>query len=471
MKNGVYEVVVIGAGSAGYAAASKLGDYGIRTALVERDKELGGLCILRGCMPSKIFIESANLFRRMKTSAEFGIHADGLQVSMEEVQERKQRLVKNFQSYRENELRDGNFDLVRGSGTFISDCKIKVEDTHGDRILRFSHAVIATGSTSVLPKIDGLKDGNYWLSRDSLETREIPEHLVIIGGGAIGCEMAHCFEGLGSNVTIINRSESVLKDFDEDISKLITSVSRKRGITVHCNTHVTNVRYLDGDGVVVSIESDGNTAEINGTHLLVATGRKPAIDALDLDAVGVKTEKNRISTNGYFQTNAEHIFAIGDASAQLPVVHEAVIQGENVAKHIAIRMGILHEVIPFTEPLQMELFGVFTHPECARVGMNAERIQKLGYKTATATYPFSDHGKAEILDETDGFVKIVCEEVTGKILSASAVGPQVIDLIHEMQIAIHAGLTVSEFLAIPHYHPTLAEIWTYPAEKLAEEIS
>lgn len=471
MKDGDYEVVVIGAGSAGYAAASKLGAYGIRTALVEQDRELGGLCILRGCMPSKALIESANLFRQMNTSAEFGIHADRLRISMEEVQDRKQRLIEGFQKYREKQLLDGGFDLMRGTGTFISDREIKVEEKNGERILRFKHAVIATGSKPHIPKIDGLKDGIFWLSRDSLETREIPAHLIVIGGGAVGCEMAHCFEGLGSKVTMINRSGSLLKDFDQDISKTITAVSRQRGIMVHCNTRTKSVRYPDGGGVAVIIEIDGETTEIAGTHLLIATGREPAMDSLALDAAGVKTHKKKIVTNSDFQTSADHIFAIGDTSAKLPVVHVAVIQGENVAKHIASRMGILHDAVPSITPPELEIFGVFTHPECARAGMNTEQIRNSEYKTMSAKYQFSDHGKAEILNETDGFVKLVCEKSTGKILSASAIGPQVIDLIHELQIAIHAGLTVSEFIAIPHYHPTLAEIWSYPAEKLVRKIS
>lgn len=461
-----YEVVVIGGGSGGYAAASKLAGYGLSTALIEKADELGGLCILRGCMPSKALIESANLMRRMRRSAEFGIHTSGLEISMGEVQDRKQRLIGGFQKYRADQLENGNFDLIRGEAAFVSEKEIKVVTPEGTRRLDFDYAVIATGSVPFVPEIDGLEEIDFWLSKDALETREIPEHLVVIGGGAIGCEMAHCFEGLGSQVTVLQRSGCLLNDFDTEIGKTISEVSRKRGIRVLCSTIARRVRRSDGDGIVLEIESEGKREEISASHLLIATGRKPASERLGLEAAGVETEKSRVKVNQHRQTNRSHIFGIGDSSNELPVVHKAVIEGEDVARYIAIETGKTEGGISSGLSPDLELFGIFTHPECARIGMTHQQISEDGLETKSATYPFSDHGKAEIIGETEGFVKIISEKDSGKILSASAVGPHVIDLIHELQVAIHAGLTVSQFAAIPHYHPTLSEIWTYPAEEL-----
>ncbi len=467
MKDSKYQAVVIGGGSGGYAAAATLGKNGVRTALIDKSAELGGLCILRGCMPSKALIESANLLRKMRSAADFGIHIGELRVSMDEVQDRKQRLISGFQQYRIEQLKTGEFDLIRGEASFRDPNSLEVNVDGSSRIIGFEHAVIATGSVPRIPKIEGLADGPFWGSREALATREIPEHLLIVGGGAIGCEMAHCFEGLGSKVSVIQRSGCLLNDFEEDIGRLLTTISEKRGIEIYCNSHVKKVTWREGGGAILKINQGGIEKELTGSHVLVAIGRKPAIEKLRLDAAGIEVDGGRIPTDCHMRTNLAHIFAVGDTTNELPVVHEAVIQGEAVGKHVSILVGALDEELPSDDSLPHELFGIFTHPECARAGMSVKKIEMLGLATCCATYVFADHGKAEILGETEGFVKIVSVKGSGKILSASAIGPHVVDLIHELQVAIHAGLSVAEFAKIPHYHPTLAEIWTYPATELS----
>ncbi len=462
-----YEVVVIGGGSGGYATVSNLADFGISSALIERADELGGLCILKGCMPSKAIIESANLMRRMRHSKEFGITTSDLTISMDQVQERKQKLIGEFQAYRSKQLEEGGFALIRGEAVFISEHEIEVRNGEGAQKIRFDYAVIATGSVPHIPKIKGLDNVKFWVSDDALDSREIPEHLVIIGGGAIGCEMAHCFEGLGSKVTIVQRSGCLLSDFDEDIGEVINKVSQKRGIRVLCSTTTHSVKQ-EGEAVIVEIEHDGVRDNIVGSHLLVATGRKPVTENMGLEMLEIATHQLRIKVDDQSRTNLLHIFAIGDASDRHPVVHQAVLSGEEVARSIALEMGRLDESQTQTPAPDYEFSGIFTHPECARVGMSKGQIGESGLESESATYQFSEHGKAEILDETEGFVKMVSERGTGRILSASAVGPHVIDLIHELQVAIYAGLTVTEFARIPHYHPTLAEIWTYPAGELGK---
>ncbi len=386
---------------------------------------------------------------------------------MDEVQDRKQRLISGFQQYRVKQLHAGKFDLIRGEASFSGPNSLEVTVGDGTRNIHFKHAVIATGSTPVIPDIEGLKDVPFWESKDALDTREVPEHLLIIGGGAIGCEMAHCFEGLGSQVSVIQRSGCLLTDFEEDIGKILTTVSRERGIRIYCNSSAKKVVRAEGGGVTLRIEQDGAEKNISGSHLLVAVGRKPAIEALHLGAAGIETDRGRIPTDCQKRTNLPHIFAVGDTTNELPVVHEAVYQGDAVARHISILLGAIEGEIPSNESPAYELFGIFTHPQCARAGMSRETIEDLKLSTCCASYAFSDHGKAEILGETEGFVKIVSEKGSGRILSASAIGPQVIDLIHELHVAIHASLSVKEFAKIPHYHPTLAEIWTYPAEELS----
>ncbi len=462
-----YDVVVLGGGSGGYAAASKLAGYGLKTCLIEKAEKLGGLCILRGCMPSKALIESANFFRRMKNSAEFGIHCDGLRADMGEIQDRKQELISEFQSYREEQLTGGEFELLRGDARFVEKDTVALAEGGGERRIKFGSAVIATGSVPFVPDIEGIYEGEYWVSDDALATREIPEHLVILGAGAIGCELAHCFEGLGGKVSVIQRSGCMLTEFDEEIGKELTEVSRKRGIEVHCGATAKEVRWPDEGGVEVEIETNEGSRVVRGTQLLVATGRKAASNSICPDAAGIETDGDRIVTDEHQRTSVKSIYAIGDVAVKLPVVHAAVLQGEAVARSIAKDAGKTVDFPPDDDDPTSELFGIFTHPECARAGMSKEAIEKSGIETEIAKYRFSEHGKAEIIGETAGFVRIISEKESGRILGASVIGPHAVELIHEMQIAIYAGVTVREFAAIPHYHPTLSEIWTYPAEALS----
>ena len=416
-------------------------------------------------MPSKALIESANLFRRMKDCAEFGIHCNELRAEMGEIQDRKQRLISEFQSYREKQLTDGGFELIRGEARFVEKDTVAVAESNGERRIKFGHAVIASGSVPFVPDIEGIYEGEYWLSDDALDTRVIPEHLVILGAGAIGCELAHCFEGLGGKVSVIQRSGCMLTNFDEEIGEEITKISRKRGIDVHCGASAKEVRWPDGGRVEVEIETDEGTRVVRGTQLLVATGRKAASNSICPDAAGIETDGDRIVTDDQQRTSVKSIFAIGDVAVKLPVVHAAVLQGEAVARRIAEEAGKSVESAADGEgPTSDGLFGIFTHPECAMAGMSVTAMEEAGLETESAKYRFSEHGKAEIIGETGGFVKIVSEKKSGKMLATSVIGPHAVELIHEMQIAIHAGLTVKQFAAIPHYHPTLSEIWTYPAE-------
>lgn len=464
-----FGVVVIGGGSGGYSAASELAGLGVRTALIEKAQRLGGLCILRGCMPSKTLIESANLFRRMRNSAEFGIYGGTLRLEMKEVQKRKRRIVEGFQEYREEQMREGGFELIRGRARFVGGKRIQIGSGDTEREISFRFAVVATGSKPKVPDIEGLGEVGYWLSRDALEADEVPEHLIVIGGGAIGCEMAHCFEGFGAKVTVVQRSGCLLPEFEKEISSVMTRVSEKRGITVHCDSSTRKVRNTSDGKIEIELEKGGKMIRIEGDRLLVAVGRVPATEDLGLDQIGVELDDRAIVVDERNESSVEGIFAVGDVCGKLPVVHEAVIEGEDVVRVIAERLGKLSTKTVRVGP-KHSLFGIFTHPECARAGMGPKELEGCGSDMIEARYDFSDHGKAEILDEMDGFVKLVAGKSSGKILAATVIGPDAINLIHEIQIAIHAGMTVAELAEIPHYHPTLSEIWTYPAEELKDKL-
>lgn len=460
-----FEAVVIGGGSGGYAAASSLAGYGVRTALIEGAKRLGGLCILRGCMPSKALIESANLCRKMRSGGEFGVFADGIRVDMEVVQRRKDRLIAEFQEYREGQLRNGGFELIRGVARFSSEDELVVSTDEGERKVGFQRAVVATGSVPLIPEIEGIDGVPYWTSAEALEAGEVPEHLIVLGAGAVGCEMAHYFEGLGGRVSIVQRSEFLLSSMEASIGEELTKETRKRGIDVLTEASVEKIEYVDGV-VRLSYEQRGELRELEGDRLLVATGRRPESGELQLDLAGVQVEGDRILVNGKGLSSNRRIFAVGDVSAELPIVHRAVLQGERAAAEVARELGYAVEG-ETGEQDDNELYGVFTYPECARAGMRDKDLAEMGDRVVSAGYEFSDHGKAGLLGEAHGFVKLYAEKDGGKILAASAIGPHVVDLIHEIQVAIYAGMTVEDLMKTPHYHPTLAEIWTYPAEEIA----
>ncbi len=462
-----FEAVVIGGGSGGYAAASTLAKFGVQTALIESADKLGGLCILRGCMPSKALIESANLCRKMRRSAEFGIHSKGVEVDMSAIQQRKDRLIEEFQEYREDQLKTGGFELIRGVAKFSGENEIVVWDGEGESGISFEWAVVATGSVPLIPGIEGIEDGPYWTSDDALEADAIPEHLIVLGAGAVGCEMAHYFEGLGGRVSIVQRSGYLLSSMEESIGRELMAETKKRGLDVHAGASVEKVGYKDGQ-VRVTMSVSGEAKELVGDRLLVATGRRPDSAALDLERGRIDKDGDRILVDAEGLTSNGRVFAIGDVSAKLPIVHRAVLQGERAAFRIAKNLG--REISgESTQEDANELYGVFTYPECARAGLNDQALKEMGSRVISATYKFSDHGKAGLLGEPYGFIKLYAEKDGGKILAAAAIGPLVVDLIHEIQVVIYAGMTARELLDTPHYHPTLAEIWTYPAEELSNQ--
>ncbi len=463
-----YDFAILGGGSAGYAAAQTGVDLGLRTVVIDGAEELGGLCILKGCMPSKAIIASANRHLSVRRAREFGLRAEKTEVKPEEIVERKRRLIDDFAGYRQGQLQDGRFDLIRGRGRFLSANRLAVRMLDGGEAEVEARSVfIATGSRISVPAIPGLAEAGYLTSDDVLDLETLPRSVTVLGGGAIALEMAHYLEALGVRVTLIQRSDQVLKEADEDCARVVEDAFRKRGMEVYTGTQLLEVERLP-EGKKVTFEWGGQgKVEVVSEEILAALGRTAVVDDLGLEELGIELEKGRIRTDDRQATTCPGIYAGGDVSGPLEVVHLAVLQGETGASNAARFLG-WDRVPEKRMDYRMKLFGVFSEPQVALVGKTERELQEEGVAYRVASYPFSDHGKSMVLGETEGFVKLMADAASGEILGGAVVGPSAVDLIHEVVVAMRFRARAQQLAEAPHYHPSLAEIWTYPAEELAE---
>lgn len=470
-----YDFVVIGGGSGGYAAARTAHELGLKTAVIDGAETLGGLCILRGCMPSKALIQSADRARVIRNSAEFGLKAENFGFDGHRIIERKRVLIDDFAGYRQQQLMDDRFDLIRGRAEFVDEHRLRVtfrDENQEPRTVSFATACVATGSVVQTIDLPGLDECDYWTSDDALEAEDIPESIVVLGGGAIALELACYFEGLGREVTVIQRSEHVLSGSDRDLAKALEEAMVSRSnLDLYTGTKLERAEsHRDHPGrVTVHFQHHGVTKEVTADRLLMALGRKPAIEGLALEKAGIDLDERgrRIETNLHMATSQPHIFAAGDICSPIEVVHIAIQQGEIAAHEAARQLGRVDE--PQKEmDYRLKLFGVFTHPQVATVGVGEEEAIAEGREIVSASYPFDDHGKSMIAGETHGFVKLIADAKTKEIIGGAAVGPEAAELIHEISVALYFRCTAQQFLEIPHYHPTLSEIWTYPAEEILE---
>lgn len=465
------DFVVIGGGSAGYAAARTAARQGLKTALVEGADELGGLCILHGCMPSKTLIESANRFQAMREADEFGLYAGELGFSGKEIIERKRRLIREFARYRVGQLKSGEFELIRGVAKFTGPHRVEIaRHGGGTRALEARAILVATGSVIHRPPFPGMLDARPLTSDDVLENPNVPASLIVLGAGPVAMELAHYHAALGTRVTILQRSGQVLKTMDADVAGIIHHEFERRGIRVICNTHVTALGLTDS-GKSVTFQCGGEQETLEAEEILLATGRDPATARLDLEAAGLPVAPGCALRAGRTQQTAvPHIFAAGDVTGELEIVHIAIEQGEIAARNAA------RLVRGSGEPLEemdyrLKLFAVFTRPEAAMVGLTEREARAEGRDFLAASYPFNDHGKSMVMCETEGFVKLLADRPRGEIIGGAVVGPHAADLIHEIVVAMHYRATVAEFARIPHYHPTLSEIWGYPAGEIADALA
>jgi dihydrolipoamide dehydrogenase len=460
MKRFDFDVAIMGGGSGGFAAARTAANAGLKTVVIEGGKEVGGLCILRGCMPTKALLYAAEVKFLSEHAETWGVRTGKVSFDFAKVMARKNLMIKDFAGFRVQQLNGGKFKFIRANAKFLDAQTVQLSN---GKKLTAKHFVIATGSRVAPAPLPQLDEVGFITSDDAVALKKLPESLIILGGGAIACEFAQFFTRFGVKVTLIQRSKHLLKEFDADTGAEIEKIFRREGVQIFTDTKIVDAKRK-GKLKLVSFEQNGKTVSVSAEEILFALGRIPNTASLNLENAGVKTEKGRIIANNKMQTSAPHIFTAGDCTGPHEIVHIAIHQGE-VAAH-----NIINASSRETD-YRLLISIVFTDPQVAIAGLTEKTARAKGVKFLTASYPFNDHGKSLLMDAKDGFVKLLAHPKTGEILGGACVGPVGGELIHVIVAAMAKRMTVRELATMPHYHPTLAEIWTYPAEELMEKIS
>ena len=469
----IYDFVIIGGGSAGYAAAEQAHRRGLRIAVIQGSQKFGGLCIQNGCMPSKALLESANRFRELGEAHEFGLNPGGKPTfSAPEIIARKRRFVDEFAVDRRKEMEHGGFDLMLGRARFIDANTVEVAPLGEGGLTRQIHArttLIATGSRIKMLPLPGLEETGVLTSDKVLDADHIPRSVIVLGAGPVGLEAAHYYSSLGTDVTVLNSAEHILGSVDFDVSTALMRSMENRGTKFFCGAKVISLSREDKHRKSVRFEFKGEERSVEAAEIIYAIGREPCSDLLGLENADIEVDKNQhIQTRATQQTSCPHIFAAGDVAGPYEILHLAVRQGEVAARNAARFLQRLDGEMEQMD-YRLKLQAVFTEPEVAAVGMNEKEVVEAKRAFHAVSFPFNDHGRAIIEGTTDGFAKLIAEQGTGELLGAAVVGPRGAELIHEIVAVMYYHGTVNDLLVMPHYHPTLSEVWRSVAQKWVEE--
>jgi pyruvate/2-oxoglutarate dehydrogenase complex dihydrolipoamide dehydrogenase (E3) component len=435
-------LVIIGGGPGGLVIASVAAQLGLKVTLIEKSDKLGGDCLHTGCVPSKTLIHAAKVAALMRRGAEFGLEAVEPKVDLGRINDHVQSVIDQIQRHDDPErFRSYGCEVLFGGAEFIDAHRVRVNDA----VIRGRRMVIATGSRAFIPPIEGLEEAGFVTNENVFALRELPGRLVVLGGGPIGVELAQAFARLGSQVTIVERLPHLLPQEDPELSDALRELLIAEGIHVHTETSVDRVR-VTGDTRVV--ECSGNLS-IAADQLLVAVGRRPALDGLNLEAAGVAYDNSGIGVDARMRTSKKHIFACGDVCGPYPFTHMAEYQAGIVISNAVFRLPKKadYSVVPWV---------TYTDPELARVGLTAKQAADKGLEPVVLRFPFQDIDRALAEVEPHGFVKLVTHKK--KILGASVLGARAGELLHELVLAMKTGATIGDISATIHAYPTLAQV-------------
>ena len=446
----VYDVVFIGGGPGGYVAAIRASQLGLKTAVVEKAK-LGGTCLHAGCIPTKALLRSAEIYTNTKNADEFGIIAPEVGVDFSKVQARKEATTDRLFKGVEHLMKKGNIDVYDGFGSLLKADAVTVKLNDGEEVLlNAKNVIIATGSRPrTLPGLEA--DGQYVMSSDeALQMKEIPESIIIVGGGVIGMEWASLLSDFGSKVTVLEYADRILPTEDKEVSKEMQRLMKKKGIKIVTSAKVLPETIEKGEGVTIKAELKGKENAYSAEKLLVSVGRQPLVENIGLENTAVELNRGFIQTNEYFLTNEPNVYAIGDVIGGLQLAHVASHEGLIAVEHIAGKNPT---------PLDPNLVSkcIYTSPEVASVGLTEDQAIEKGYEVKVGKFPFRAIGKALVLGESDGFVKFVADAKTNKLIGAHMVGPSVTDMITEAALAQVLGATSMDVANMVHPHPSLNE--------------
>ena len=448
-----FDVIVIGGGPGGYVCAVRLAQLGFKTACVESRSTLGGTCLNVGCIPSKSLLNlSENYYKAKKEFHSLGIEANGIKLNLSKMMNNKNKTVLTLTKGVEYLFRKNKITYLKGKGSIKSQNTIEVFDESKKKTnYQTKNIVICTGSIPIsLPGVK-IDESIIVSSTGALSFKKVPKELFVIGGGYIGLEMASVWKRLGSNVTVIEFLDHIIPDMDKDISNEFLKILKKQGINFYLNSKVTAVNVVK-DQAVIDFKGNANNRRerIQADKVLVAVGRKANAEGLNLKNMNVKVDNiGRIQIDKKFKTSLKNIYAIGDVIKGPMLAHKAEDEGIAVAEIIAGQAGhVNYEAIPAV---------IYTSPEVAAVGKTEEQLNKAQIKYKVGTFPFLANSRAQVNNETDGFVKIIADVRTDKVLGAHIIGPHAGDMIAEIVLAMEFGASSEDIARTCHAHPTYSE--------------
>lgn len=441
-----YQVGILGGGPGGYVCALRAAQLGLSVVLIEGER-LGGTCLNRGCIPTKAFVKSADLFREIEHAQDFGLFVGEKRVDYSAVVARKEQVVNSLVGGVEKLMKAANIRVVKGWGEFKQLGQLLVTTESGVELMQVENVVLATGSVPIRIPLSGADLPGVVTSDEILEDKELPKRLVVIGGGVIGLEFASIYKAFGAQVSVVEMLPTLLPTIDEEIPKRLTPLLKRSGMEIFTKTTVKGIRQ-EGENLIVQVEDGKGVWDISADRVLLSTGRKPSWRGIDVDKLGLETEKGVIKVNAQMQTNLPHVYAIGDLVGGVMLAHVASAEGIIAVEHIAGRsVEMNYKAIPS---------AIFTHPEIATVGYTEQELKASGKIYRSSKFPFSANGKAQVLGESIGLVKILADH-EGVIVGASIMGPQASSLISELVLAVEKGLRAEDIARTVHAHPTLSE--------------
>jgi dihydrolipoamide dehydrogenase len=454
LPENIYDVAIIGSGPAGYTAAIRAGQYGLKTALIEKDNVLGGTCLHVGCIPTKALLFNAELWDHLKEAKEYGIEGvDSRKLNWAAIQERKSKIVSKHAKGLEFLMKKNKVETIRGYGKLAGPAQggvftVEVKGTE-TKSIKAKNVIFATGSEARM--LPGLEAGDRVLTNiEILKLSEIPRSLVIVGAGAVGVEFASIYRSFGSDVTILEMLPRLVPIEDEDISKELARVYRKRVINFHTGAKVEKVEKTKS-GVSVTFSADGKQQKIEAEKILIAVGRKPNTGNVGLDKTRIKPDRGFIKTNEWMQTDEPGVYAIGDIVLGTPqLAHVGAMEGIVAVAKIAGKED---------KPIDLQKIPncTYCHPEIGSVGLTEAKAKEQGHTVKIGRFPFTANSRASIVGQHEGFIKIVSDAKYGEILGVHIIGPQATELIAEAVTAMELEATVEDLMWTIHAHPTLAE--------------
>ena len=446
-----FQAVVIGGGPGGYVCAIRLAQLGMKTACIESRGSLGGTCLNVGCIPSKSLLNLSEEFHKVKNLSSKGIEVGEVKLNLDKMMKSKEKAVTVLTKGVEFLLKKNNVTYFKGVGSFKSKNEISIKDVNKNETSIFAEKIIiATGSVpSSLPGID-FDEKIIVSSTGVLKLDKVPKKMVVVGGGYIGLEMGSVWSRLGSEVHVVEFLDHITPGMDKEISNEFMKILKKQGIKFHMQHKVDQIIKKNSSAVISTTDKDGNKKDFDCEVVLVSVGRKPNTKGLNLEKIGLNLDnKNRIQTDKYFKTNLDNIYAIGDVISGPMLAHKAEDEGIAAAENIAGQSGhVNYDTIPGV---------IYTTPEVASIGKTEEQLNDLNIKYKIGKFSFMANSRAKAIDDTEGFVKILADEKTDKVLGAHLIGPHAGELIAEIGIAMEFGASSEDIARTCHAHPTFSE--------------